>query len=262
LVADNEGITGRVCGTRRQQAILGCTGSAFYPNARCAGAILLINAKASRIVRFAGNCLQKHYIGSKIEVGPCRTDGAIPRKGGHQAMSSRQRPRDRPPRADFSAGWLSLVVALLILFAAFALSDDLEVPAIAAVILVPAIMLVCEIRRRRAVWERWQSQQKHRSRSGERTRANTAVTINKQSQPWWEVLGISEQSTAEDVKAAYYGKIKQFHPDTVTGLAKEFQELAERKTKEINHAYRQACQACQGYQLTSPHEPQENQTGR
>ena len=73
------------------------------------------------------------------------------------------------------AGWLPLVVALLILFAAFVLSDDLEAPAIATVILVPAIMLLYEIRRRRAVWERWQSQQKHRSRSGERARANMGV---------------------------------------------------------------------------------------
>jgi DnaJ-domain-containing protein 1 len=45
------------------------------------------------------------------------------------------------------------------------------------------------------------------------------------------------------VKATYHAKIKQFHPDTVMGLAKEFHELAERKTKEINRAYGQACRS-------------------
>jgi DnaJ domain len=157
-------------------------------------------------------------------------------------MPNRPAPRDRSSRADFSAGWL-LVVGLLVLFAAFVLSDGLEAPAIAAVILVPAIAVLFEIRRRRAVWERWQSQQKHESHFGGRARGNIGITIKERPQPWWQVLGISEQSTANDVKAAYYAKIKQYHPDTVTGLAKEFQELAERKTKEINQAYQQACQS-------------------
>jgi curved DNA-binding protein CbpA len=54
------------------------------------------------------------------------------------------------------------------------------------------------------------------------------------------VLEISEQATFEDVKAAYRTKIKECHPDKVMGLASEFQELADRKTKEINRAFRQA----------------------
>jgi DnaJ-domain-containing protein 1 len=151
-----------------------------------------------------------------------------------------------------------LVVGLLISFAAFALSDDLEAPAVATVILVPAVALLLEIRRRRAVWERWQSQQKRGNHPRERAGTNIRTTISEPLQPWWQVLGISEQSTADVVRAAYYAKIKQFHPDTVTGLAKEFQELAERKTKEINQAYRQASQR---HQSRSPREPQENQTG-
>jgi DnaJ domain len=177
-------------------------------------------------------------------------------------MPNRLRPHDRSSRADFSVGWLWLIVALLILLAAFVLSDDLEAPAIATAVLVPTIMLLYEIRRRRAVWERWQLQQRHGSRSGERASASMGTAINKRPQPWWEILGIPEQSTVEDVKTAYYAKIKQFHPDIVTGLAKEFQELAERKTKEINQAYRQACQACQGHRPMSPREPQKNETGR
>jgi DnaJ-domain-containing protein 1 len=152
-----------------------------------------------------------------------------------------------------------LVIGLLIPFAALVLSDDFEGLAIAAVVLVPTIALLLEIRRRRAVWERWQSQQKREKRPQEHAKTNIRTTSGEPPGPWWQVLGISEQSTADDVKAAYYSKMKQFHPDTVTGLAKEFQEFAERKTKEINQAYWQACQI---HRLRLPREPQDNQTIR
>ncbi len=198
--------------------------------------------RKARSQRLLGNCLQKRTVGSKIETSPWRHDGQSNTRGDHRAMPYRAGRRDRPSRAFFSAGWLSLVVGLLISFAAFALSDDLEGPAVATIILVPAIGLLLEIRRRRAVWERWQSQQKHGNHPRARIKTNIRTPISEPLQPWWQVLGIPEQSTAEAVKAAYYAKIKQFHPDTVTGLAKEFQELAERKTKEINQAYWQASQ--------------------
>ena len=58
---------------------------------------------------------------------------------------------------------------------------------------------------------------------------------------WWQVLEITEQATLDEVKAAYRAKVKQYHPDRVVNLAKEFQELAERKMKEINQAYALAC---------------------
>jgi DnaJ domain len=174
-------------------------------------------------------------------------------------MPYRRGPRDRPWRAISLAGWLTLVVGLLIPFAALVLSDDFEGLAIATVVLVPTIALLLEIRRRRAVWERWQLQQMRGNRPQERAKTNMRTTIGEPLRPWWQVLGISEQSTADDVKAAYYAKMKQFHPDTVTGLAKEFQEFAERETKEINEAYRQACR---GHRFRLPREPQDNQTIR
>jgi DnaJ domain len=171
-------------------------------------------------------------------------------------MPYRRGPRDRPSTAISLAGWLSLAVVLLVAFAALVLSDEFEAPAIAAVILVPTTALIFEIRMRRAVWERWQSQQRRGNHPRERTKTNIRATITEPLHPWWQVLGVSELSTSEDVKAAYYEKIKQFHPDTVTGLAKEFQELAERKTKELNQAY---WHASQSQRLRSPRE-QENQT--
>jgi curved DNA-binding protein CbpA len=57
------------------------------------------------------------------------------------------------------------------------------------------------------------------------------------------VLGIPEGSTLDDVKAAYYTKIKQYHPDKVMGLGEEFQKLADDKTKEVNEAFESAKRA-------------------
>jgi hypothetical protein len=164
-------------------------------------------------------------------------------------MPSRGSRRESPSRADLLAVWLSLVVGLLIPFAVFIFSDGLEATAIATIALVPAIALFLEIRRRRAVWERFQSHQRHGIRFEQRFRANEVGTVSER--PWWQVLGISERSAPHEVKAAYHAKVKQFHPDTVMGLPKEFQELAERKTKEINRAYGQACRS---HRITLPRE--------
>lgn len=148
-------------------------------------------------------------------------------------------PRDHTSRADFLTVWLALAVCFLIPFAAFILSDGLEAPAVIAIILISATAVLFEARRRRAVWERWQSQRKHQGLFEEHVRTNQRNRVCER--PWWLVLGIPRESALEEVKAAYHAKIKQFHPDTVMGLAKEFQELAESETKEINRAYGQAC---------------------
>jgi DnaJ domain len=173
-------------------------------------------------------------------------------------MPYQRGPRDMTSRVIFLATWLSLAMGLLIPFAVFLLSDDFDGLAIAAAVLIAAVALLLEIRRRRAVWERWQLQQRRGNRTQGRARSDRRIKISEPMlHPWWQVLGTSEQAAEDEIKAAYYAKMKQFHPDTVAGLAKEFRELAEGKTKEINQAYRQACQSRRS---KSPREPQEKQT--
>jgi DnaJ-domain-containing protein 1 len=58
---------------------------------------------------------------------------------------------------------------------------------------------------------------------------------------WWEILETSERATLEEVKAAYRAKVRKYHPDRVNDLATEFQEIADRRMKEINQAYERAC---------------------
>jgi DnaJ-domain-containing protein 1 len=175
----------------------------------------------------------------------------------------------RFPLAVYSTVGLSVVLLTMFLF-----SEELEAAA-ATFVLVPATGLIWVAGTRkwehwqweRRLWERrqgerrlWERQQgerrqgerrqgeqwrqKGRSRGEERTHGNTGTTNDAEPRTWWEVLEISERSTFEDVKTAYRTKIKECHPDKVTGLAREFQELADRKTKEINLAFRQARIAC------------------
>jgi len=61
--------------------------------------------------------------------------------------------------------------------------------------------------------------------------------------PWWEVLDVSPDAPFPAVLASYRSKIKQHHPDRVSGLAEEFTTLAEARTKEINAAFSEAKQS-------------------
>ena len=57
--------------------------------------------------------------------------------------------------------------------------------------------------------------------------------------PWHEVMGVSEWATEEQVTAAYRDRVGQYHPDKVATMGPEIRVLAERKTRELNDAYRQ-----------------------
>lgn len=52
-----------------------------------------------------------------------------------------------------------------------------------------------------------------------------------------KVLEINANTDIDSIKAAYKTKIKEYHPDKVQTMGKEIQEIANRKTKEINDAY-------------------------
>src|SRR5262249_39493332 len=52
-----------------------------------------------------------------------------------------------------------------------------------------------------------------------------------------EVLRITRGASQEEIKAAYFNLIKQYHPDKVSHLGQEFQKLADEKAQLINRAY-------------------------
>lgn len=58
--------------------------------------------------------------------------------------------------------------------------------------------------------------------------------------PWWEVLGVSEQASPEEIREAYRSLMAQYHPDKVATLGPEIREVALRKSQQITEAYRSA----------------------
>ncbi|MFZ0611690.1 MAG: DnaJ domain-containing protein [Desulfobacterales bacterium] len=54
----------------------------------------------------------------------------------------------------------------------------------------------------------------------------------------YTVLGIDRAAPEEDVKKAYRKLVNKYHPDKVEYLGEEFKALAEKRFKQIQHAYR------------------------
>lgn len=53
----------------------------------------------------------------------------------------------------------------------------------------------------------------------------------------YDILSVSKNSSNEELKIAYKKRVQEYHPDRVSKLGKEIQDLAEMKTKQINAAY-------------------------
>jgi hypothetical protein len=53
----------------------------------------------------------------------------------------------------------------------------------------------------------------------------------------WQVLELSPDASDAEIAAAYKAQLLRYHPDRVAHLGDEFQQLAHRKTLEIQQAY-------------------------
>jgi preprotein translocase subunit Sec63 len=60
------------------------------------------------------------------------------------------------------------------------------------------------------------------------------------SAPGWDphaVLGVARGASREEITRAYREQLKRYHPDRVADLGTELQQLAHRKTVELQRAY-------------------------
>ena len=53
----------------------------------------------------------------------------------------------------------------------------------------------------------------------------------------WAVLGVTHDATRDEIVRAYREQLKRYHPDRVADLGPELQEVAHRKTIDLQRAY-------------------------
>jgi DnaJ-domain-containing protein 1/uncharacterized membrane protein len=94
--------------------------------------------------------------------------------------------------------------------------------------------------------ERWRQAQQERAAEQERQRQREQAAKQSEESEWWTVLEIDPKAGADEIRRAYRNKIRQCHPDRVAGLAPEFIELAERRTRMLNAAYYEATRGRRG----------------
>ncbi len=76
----------------------------------------------------------------------------------------------------------------------------------------------------------------------QREQAPPAVESEPDPAAWNEVLGVSPEAGESEIRQAYKKLMQQYHPDKVASLGDELKALAERKSRDINTAYKQAMQ--------------------
>jgi len=70
----------------------------------------------------------------------------------------------------------------------------------------------------------------------EEKRDGEAPSGNEEKDPF-KILGIEPGASPDEIKAAYRKAVAKYHPDKVTHLGKEFQEMAHKKLVVIQRAY-------------------------
>jgi hypothetical protein len=74
-----------------------------------------------------------------------------------------------------------------------------------------------------------------RERGGERAFESQTT----ESRDPYTILGVDRNASSDEVKKAYRRLASKYHPDKVLHLGEEFRELAEKRFKEIQEAFRE-----------------------
>jgi uncharacterized membrane protein YkvA (DUF1232 family) len=53
----------------------------------------------------------------------------------------------------------------------------------------------------------------------------------------YQILGVSRNASQKEIKSAFRKQAQRYHPDRVSHLGEEFQQLAKEKFQEIQKAY-------------------------
>jgi len=86
----------------------------------------------------------------------------------------------------------------------------------------------------------WTANQKSKQSSYQKQEEPKPKQESYSSKAWYEILEVSPSSSLDEIRTAYKRKISMYHPDKVSSMGPEFNEIAQKKSKEINSAYDEA----------------------
>lgn len=78
--------------------------------------------------------------------------------------------------------------------------------------------------------------------SGTRRQSDQSNDTSKESSRAFDaysVLGIDRSASMDDIQSAYRARMQEYHPDKVSHLGQDLQQLAHAKCQEIQRAYQE-----------------------
>jgi len=68
-------------------------------------------------------------------------------------------------------------------------------------------------------------------------KSNITAPAAEDGRSHYEVLGIEENASPDEIKKAYFGKMKDYHPDKYQDAPEKIRESADKEASLINEAY-------------------------
>ena len=77
----------------------------------------------------------------------------------------------------------------------------------------------------------------YRSRSYGGSQQERPASAQETGKDPYEILGVPRNASQQEIKSAFRKQAQRYHPDRVSHLGEEFQQLAKEKFQEIQKAY-------------------------
>jgi DnaJ domain/Protein of unknown function (DUF1232) len=105
------------------------------------------------------------------------------------------------------------------------------------VVLILLVRYIIRLWRQPSSAERPSGDSAHQTGGAREEKEQTGPRPREAPKDPYDILGVPPHASQEEIRSAYRKLAGRYHPDKVAHLGTEFQELAERRFKEIQAAY-------------------------